>query len=170
MPTNWYLFFATALIPLIIGFFWYGNMGFGKKWMRINGFTEESLAGANMGVIMGLSYVFGIFISLALSGIVIHQTSVFQVMMPGVAESGSAAQAQFNDLMATYGNNFRDFGHGALHGGFLALMLAFPLIAINSLFERRGWAYIGIHTGYWFIVFLLIGGVLCQFLQYAPAS
>ena len=44
MPTNWYLFFATALIPLIIGFFWYGNMGFGKKWMHINGFTEESLA------------------------------------------------------------------------------------------------------------------------------
>jgi len=117
MPSNWYLFFATALIPLAIGFFWYGAMGFGKKWMRINGFTEESLAGANMGVI-----------------------------------------------------NFRDFGHGALHGGALAIMLVFPLIAINSLFERRGWVYIGIHTGYWFVVFTLIGGVLCQFLTYGPAS
>jgi len=117
MPSNWYLFFATALIPLAIGFFWYGAMGFGKKWMRINGFTEESLAGANMGVMMGLSYVFGIVLSLALSGVVIHQTGVLQVMMPDVGESGSAAQAQFNDLMTTYGNNFRDFGHGALHGG-----------------------------------------------------
>jgi len=170
MPSNWYLFFATALIPLAIGFLWYGDMGFGKKWMRINGFTKESLAGANMGVIMGLSYVFGIVLSLALSGVVIHQTGVLQVMMPDVGESGSAAQAQFNDLMTTYGNNFRDFGHGALHGGALAMMLVFPLISINSLFERRGWVYIGIHTGYWFVVFTLIGGVLCQFLTYGPAS
>ena len=81
MPTNWYLFFATALIPLVVGFFWYGNMGFGKKWMKVNGFTEESLAGANMGVIFGLSYFFGVMISLALSGVVIHQTSVLQVMI-----------------------------------------------------------------------------------------
>ena len=56
MPTNWYLFFATALIPLVVGFFWYGNMGFGKKWMKVNGFTEESLAGANMGLIFCLLY------------------------------------------------------------------------------------------------------------------
>ncbi len=168
MPSNWYLFFLTALIPLVVGFFWYGNMGFGKKWMNVNGFTEESLQGANMGVIFGLSYLFGVFISLALSGIVIHQTSVFQVMMPDVAEAGSAAQGQFNDLMATYGGNFRDFGHGALHGGFLALLLAFPMIAINAMFERRGWTYIWIHTGYWFVCFVIIGAILCRFLTYAP--
>jgi len=85
MPSNWYLFFATALIPLAIGFFWYGAMGFGKKWMRINGFTEESLAGANMGVMMGLSYVFGIVLSLALSGVVIHQTLAMGLSMEGIS-------------------------------------------------------------------------------------
>ena len=168
MPSNWYLFFLTALIPLIVGFLWYGNMGFGKKWMIVNGFTEESLQGGNMGMIFGLSYLFGIFISLAISGVVIHQTAVFQMMMPDVGETGNVAQTQFNDLMATYGGNFRDFGHGAIHGGFLGLMLAFPMIAINAMFERRGWAYIWIHTGYWFVCFVIIGAILCRFLTYAP--
>ena len=168
MPDNWYLFFLTALIPLIIGFFWYGNFGFGKKWMSINGFTEESLEGANMAMIFGVSYLFGVFISLALSGVVVHQTNTLQMMMPDVIESGSAAQAQFNDLMMTYGGNFRTFGHGALHGGFLGILLVLPVVAINALFERRGWVYILIHTGYWLVTMALIGGVLCKYLYYAP--
>ncbi|MEM1124806.1 MAG: DUF1761 domain-containing protein, partial [Bacteroidota bacterium] len=32
---------------------------------------------------------------------------------------------------------------------------------MNALFERRGWKYIWIHTGYWFITLALIGGLLC---------
>jgi hypothetical protein len=39
-----------------------------------------------------------------------------------------------------------------------------PLIGINSLFERKSFKYIFIHTGYWIISLALMGGVLCQFL------
>lgn len=168
MPDNWWMFFVAGFIPLITGSIWYGNLLFGKKWMRVNGFTEESMQSGNMAVILGLSYLFGVIISFMMSGVVVHQTSVFQMMMPDVMESGNAAQQQFTDLMAMYGDRYRSFGHGALHGGMVALLLVFPLIAINALFERRGWAYIGIHTGYWFICLMLIGGLLCQMLTYAP--
>jgi len=166
MPDNWWMFFVAGLIPLLIGFVWYGKL-FGQKWMSVNGFTEDSLKGGNMPVIFGLSFLFSTFIALTLSGLVIHQGSVLQMMMPDVAESGSAAQQQFNDLMATYGGNFRDFKHGAIHGAFATIFLVLPLIGINALFERRGWPYIWIHTGYWLVCFILMGGLLCSTLQYS---
>lgn len=92
------------------------------------------------------------------------------MMMPGVMESGSAAMNDFNVLMSTYGGNFRTFGHGALHGVITALIFVFPLIATNSLFERKSWKYNLIHVGYWLISLALVGGVLCATLEYAPLS
>jgi hypothetical protein len=170
MPTNWWLFLVAGIIPLAVGFFWYGNMGFGRKWMKINGFTEESLQGGNMGLMFGLSYLFSVLIAFTLSTLVIHQGGVFATMMPGVMESGSSTQQQFNDLMAQYGSNFRDFKHGALHGALATVFFVFPLFAINSLFERRGWPYIWIHSGYWLVCLTLMGGLLCALLEYAPLS
>lgn len=168
MPDNFYMFFITALIPLIIGFIWYNPKVMGTTWMKANGFKEEDLQGGNMLVIFGLSYLFGVFISLGLSGIVVHQTNVFQVMMPDVMETGNAAQQQYSDLMAIYGDRYRNWKHGALHGAVFTVFIALPLIAINALFERRGWKYIMIHFGYWLITLTLIGAVLCQTLVYAP--
>ncbi len=158
--------FCCSSYPVAVGFLWYGNMGFGKKWMNVNGFIEEDLEGANMGLIFGLSFLFSAFIAFALSGIVVHQTAVFQMMMPEVMEAGSAAEGQFGELMAQYGGNFRDFKHGALHGAIITVFFVFPLIAINALFERRGWGYIMIHTGYWLVSLCLMGGLLCQTLIY----
>ena len=168
MPTNFYMWFVAGLIPLVVGALYYNEKTLGATWMKLNGFTAESMKGANMAVIFGATYVFSVFLAMSLTGATIHQGGAFQMMMPDVMESGSAAQKQFNDLMSQYGGNFRTFGHGALHGVLAALMFAMPIIAINALFERRGWKYIFIHTGYWLICLTLMGGLLCATLQYAP--
>jgi hypothetical protein len=81
-------------------------------------------------------------------------------------ESGSAEMIAFNDLMTQYGGNFRTFGHGAGHGVMFTVLFVLPLIAINALFERRGWKYIFIHTGFWLINLALMGGLLCATLVY----
>ena len=162
------MFFVAGIIPLLVGAAYYSKALFGKSWMDVNGFRDEDLEGGNMALILGLSYLFGVIFSFALSGIVIHQTNVFQMMMPDVMESGNAAQQQFTDLMNQYGSRYRNFSHGALHGGVVGLFIALPMIAINALFERRGWKYILIHTGYWLITSILVGGLLCATLQYAP--
>ncbi len=167
MPDNFWIFFVSALIPLIIGAIWYHPKIFGSAWMRTNGFTEADLAGGNMVLIFGLSYLFGVLLSFGLSGLVIHQGNVFQMMMPDVMESGHAAQAQFNDLMAQYGTRHRSFGHGAIHGVLAAVVFALPLIGINALFERRGGKYIMIHLGYWVTILLLMGGLICSTLEYS---
>lgn len=168
MPDNYWIFFITALIPLIVGFLWYHKNVMGTSWMKVNGFKEEDFQGNNMLLILVLSYLFGVFLSLGISGIVIHQTSVLQVMMPDIMEAGGAAQQQYNDFMNTYGDYHRNWKHGAIHGLIFSVFIVLPLIAINALFERRGWKYIMIHFGYWLITSTLIGAVLCQTLVYGP--
>jgi hypothetical protein len=93
--------------------------------------------------------------------IVIHQMGLFGMM---ANDKSPEAIAIFNDMMAKYGKEFRTFKHGAFHGTISAILIALPLIAINALFEKRGFKYILIHVGYWLVTFILIGGVICQFL------
>ena len=166
MPTNFYMLFVSALIPLIIGAIYYNPKVVGGAWMKTNGFTDKDLEGANMPLIFGLTFIFGIFISLMFSLIVVHQTGVSSMLMPNILEAGSEEMVLYNDLMSKYGSNFRTFGHGAIHGVIFTLFFVLPLIAINALFERRGWKYIFIHTGFWMINLILMGGLLCATLVY----
>ena len=91
-------------------------------------------------------------------------------MMPEVMDSGSDAMNDFNGLMGKYGGNFRTFSHGAIHGVITALLFVLPLIATNSLFERKSWKYNLIHVGYWLVTLALVGGLLCATLEFAPLS
>jgi len=166
MPTNFWLFFVVGLIPLVVGALYYSEALLGKKWMQLNGFTPEFLKEGNPIVLFGSTYLLSVLVAFAFSGIVIHQTSIFQTMMPDVMEEGSIAQAQFEELMAVYGNNFRNFKHGAIHGVLFSVLFVMPLIAINALFERKRWAYIFIHFGYWLITLALMGGVMSAYLTY----
>ncbi len=166
MPTNFWLFFVVGLIPLVVGAIYYSEALLGKKWMRLNGFTPEFLKEGNPIVLFGSTYLLSVLIAFAFSGIVVHQTSIFQTMMPEVMEEGSKAQAQFEELMAQYGNNFRNLKHGAIHGVIFSIFFVLPLIAINALFERKTWSYIFIHVGYWLITLSIMGAVMSAYLVY----
>ena len=49
----------AALVPLAIGNIWYNpKIGFGNAWMKASGMTEEKAKGANMILILGLTYLF----------------------------------------------------------------------------------------------------------------
>ncbi len=164
------MFFVTGLIPLLIGFLYYNPKTFGTIWMKTNGFTEESMKGANMGLIFGLTYLFSVVLSFFFTSVVIHQGGVFSMLMPDVMVSGSSDQQVYNELMVDYGDRFRTFGHGVIHGIMASVFFVLPIIAIISLFERRGWKYIMIHFGFWLICLMLIGGVLCQTINYGALS
>ena len=170
MPSNFYMFFLTALIPLAVGAFYYSPKVLGNAWMAANGFTTKDLEGDNMVKIFGISFIMGILISMTMGGIAIHQSGVAQVLFGAIGEGNQEAASDLAAFMEKYGDMHRTFGHGALHGAFFTIFFIFPLISINALFERRGWKYIFIHTGYWLITLTLIGGVLCQTLQWNPLS
>lgn len=165
MFDNPLILLASAAIPMFVGAVYYGPL-FGKAWMNTNKFTEEDLKGGNMAVILGLSYLLSILLSLGLAGMAIHQQGVMQLfaMNPDFQNPATEIGDLYHTVMDTMGGVHRSFGHGALHGAFAAVLLALPLITINALFERRGAKYIGIHFGYWLITFVLMSGVVCQWL------
>ena len=155
----------AGLIPMLVGAIWYGPL-FGRSWMRVNGFSEDTLKTGNMAVIFGLSFLLSIVFAVGLAGLCIHQNAVMQLfaMHPDFATPGTEVHTLYTTMIENYGDRHRTFGHGAVHGGFATILLALPLIAINALFERRGWKYIGIHTGYWLVTMVLMCGVICQWL------
>ena len=167
MEMNVYVFFITALIPLIIGSIWYNPKVFGNVWMRSSGVTEEQAQSGNMLLIFGLAYVFGVMLSVFFSSWSVHQLSVngLFAMQPGfVDKTDQGMIALVNSINGEYAGLHRTFGHGAIHGIIAAVLGALPLVAINALFERRGWKYIMVHFGYWLITFILMSGAVCQFL------
>ena len=170
MPTNFYMLFVAALIPMAVGFAYYHPMLMGNAWMKSNGFTTKDLEGGNMAVIFGVSYVFSVMLATMLSTFVIHQTDIVSTLMHAPNEWTAEAKEQIAALMEQYGDRYRTFGHGAVHGFLISLFVALPIIGTNALFERRGWKYILIHWGYWAITLILMGGLLCSTLEYALPS
>jgi hypothetical protein len=67
------------------------------------------------------------------------------------------------DFLTKYGNRFRTFKHGALHGTIAGVFMALPVLAINSLFEGKGFKYVAINAGYWIVCLAIMGGIVGQF-------
>lgn len=153
----------AALVPLLIGFVWYNPKVFGNAWMRGAGLTEESMKGANMALIFGLTYVFSFFIAFGLHSITIHQFGVLGLLQP---EQGYTDPAGVMDALKAASDQlagkFRTFRHGMIHGTINGMLILLPVSVINGLFERRGWKYILINAGYWIISTAIMGGIICQ--------
>lgn len=149
----------AAIIPLIIGFLWYNPKTMGTAWIEAVGLTEEQLKGANMGLIFGLSYVFACMMGVVIMALSIHQMGLNSL----VNDAGDATMLAAKTFKPMVENNFRTFGHGALHGTMAGLFFALPLLGTNALFERKSWKYIWINSGYWIISLALMGGVICHF-------
>jgi len=164
MKIDYLIITAAAVIPLIIGFIWYGPLLFKNAWMKEMNFTEESMKGANMALIFGLAFVFSFLLSITLQTLVIHQWGVASTLMgePGFTEQTGDAFAYFTNFMETYGGRFRTFKHGALHGTLIGLFVGLPIMGTNALFERKSVKYVAINVGYWVVTLALMGGVICQ--------
>lgn len=162
---NWYLLFVTALIPLIIGSFYYNPKVFGKAWMNAADITEEQAMRRSMLVTFGLTYLFSLFMSYIIALFSIHQSSIVQLFLheESLQTAGSEINNFVTDFNNKYGDRHRTFGHGVVHGIELCLFMGFGLIGINTLFEGRPMKYMWIHLLFWLICGSLMGGVLCAY-------
>ncbi len=165
MHINFLVLLIAAVIPMIVGFIWYNPKTLGTAWMQAAEISEDKMKGANMALIFGLSFVFAFLLAMAEQFMVIHQYHVYSIFQgdPTMSDPNSATSMMINDFMAKYGNNFRTFKHGALHGTITGLFVALPIIGTNALFERKSFKYIFINVGYWTITLALMGGVICAF-------
>ncbi len=116
-----------------------------------------------MPLVFGLSLVFGMMLAVALAPVVIHQMHIFSAVMkaPGFGKDGSQIAIYLANFMKHYGGAFRTFKHGAFHGVVNGIFFVLPIIATNAMFERKGFKYIAINTGYWTVCIALMGGLIC---------
>ena len=157
MEINFLALIAAAVSALMIGFIWYNPKVFGTAWMKAAEMTEEQIKGGNMAKIFGLALLFAFLLAFALQFITIHQTGA----MGMIGGDPSQARPSYNAFMADYGNAFRTFKHGALHGTIAGIFIALPIIGTNALFERKGAKYIFINSGYWIVTLAIMGGIVC---------
>lgn len=167
-PTNFYMYFIIALVPMVVGAAYYHPKVVGGAWMKSNGFTMESLQGGNMAVIMGVAYLLSFIFCFAQTPLVFHQAAAASLLFPEAFEAGSPEHTDLVAFMGKYGDRHMTFSHGALHGFMNAIFLVLPVIGIVANFERRGWKYVLIHFGYWAITLILVGGLICGTLKYPP--
>jgi hypothetical protein len=162
---NYWIIPIAGLVPMIVGFIWYHPKVMGTTWMNVAGMTEEKIKGGNMPLIFGVSFIMACMLASAILQMVIHQLGFQSMLMnqPGFGEEGTEVMVFFQDAMTKYGQDFRTFKHGVLHGVLAGLFFALPILATNSLFERKGWKYILVNSGYWLITLGIMGGVICQF-------
>ena len=161
---NIFVLLAAAVIPLLLGFIWYHPKVFGNAWMKASGMTEEKAKGANMALIFILVYVFSFLLAFAMCSMSIHQFHLYSLFyLQPIEDPNTEAGALFKQVMDTYGSSYRTFKHGAFHGVIGGIVLALPVIAINAMFERKGFKYIAINVGYFILTFALMAGVVCAY-------
>lgn len=166
-PFNPLVVAAAALIPLVVGFIWYNPKVFGNVWMKAAGVSPDSAKGANMALVFGLTYLFSFFAAMTINQLCIHQFGFYSMLQgqPGITDPNSEVSLFFKMAMEKYGNEFRTFKHGALHGGLAGLFFAMPITGVGALFESKGFKYIAVHTGYWIVSLALMGGVICAYTK-----
>jgi hypothetical protein len=164
MKFNFIITAIAAIVPLFMGFLWYNPNLFGKAWMKECGFTTESIGKPNP-IIFLYAYLLSFLLAFILNTIAIHQFGFFSVLMsdPSLMEPGSELNNYAMDFMSKYGTNFRTFGHGALHGAMVGLLIALPIMGTNALFEKKSFKYVMINAGYWVVSIALMGGIICKF-------
>lgn len=157
LEMNWIAIVLAAFTPLIIGFIWYNPKTFGNQWMRESGMTDEKMKGTNIILLFTISFVYALMLALMTNFLTVHQWGAVG-MIGGKYEE---ALPSYSAFMSDYGMKFRTFKHGALHGFMAGVLLAFPLIGTNAMYERRSFKYTLITSGFWIICFTIMGGIIC---------
>lgn len=154
MEFNFLAFLVAAIVPLVTGFIWYNPKTFGTAWARAAEMTEEKMKSGNMAVIFIVTLVLSFILAFMVQFLVIHEMGAF-----GMVE-GDTSSATYQAFMEEFGGKYRTFKHGALHGAMSGLFLVLPILGINALFERKGWKYILINTGYWVLTIGIMGAII----------
>ena len=156
---NFKAIFVASFSSLIVGFIWYNPRVFGTIWMNETGMTEEKARQSSMLKVFGLTLVLSFMLAFIMPTFVIHQFGALG-MIGGPSEV-EKAMPSYLAFLSDYGNVFRTYKHGALHGSMIGLFVALPVIATNCLFEQKSFKYAAITSGYWIIVMTIMGAIIC---------
>jgi hypothetical protein len=125
--------------------------------MKETGMTEENAKKGNKVKIFGFTILFSVMLSMMIPALVIHQMGAFGM----IGGDATKALPSYNAFLADYGDAFRTYQHGALHGFVSGIFFILPVIGIHSMFDQKSWKYIFVTSGYWIITLTIMGAIIC---------
>jgi hypothetical protein len=127
--------FLAGIVSMVIGFVWYSYAMFAKPWMKLMGYTKESMKveQKKMGPMYALSFV----LSLLTAYVLAHVMGLSQNFY------------QQNDILAGVGSAF-----------WMWLGFVMPVQATDVIFGGKKWTLFAINTGYQLASLLAMGIVL----------
>ncbi len=125
----------AAIGSMLVGFLWHSPLLFGKIWMKLKGFTSESLKEKQQK--MGISYALTFLLTLVMSFVLSH--------------------------IITFSNNF--YGYSIIQTSLTTafwvwLGFVMPVQATATIFEEKKWGLFAIDTGYQLTSLLIMGLIL----------
>ncbi len=147
----------AALASIVISFVWFSPKVFGNILAQASGGVDLPMKKRNVPVTILLSILYAFMIALMMQPIVVHQAGAIAATQDITGVDASVLQNYLN----SYGNTYRTFKHGALHGFIAGLFFALPVIGIPALHEKRNWKYVLITAGYWILTCMVMGSIIC---------
>lgn len=136
VEVNYLAVILAGVASMAVGFMWYGPMLFGKQWMKLKGYSSESLKKEQkeMGKWYAVSFVLALFTAYVLSHVMSLSINFF---------------------------NYDNFTTGLTTAFWMWLGFVMPVQATATIFsESKNWKLFGIDTGYQLSSLLVMGIVL----------
>lgn len=135
VEVNYVAILVAAIVSMVIGFAWYSPMILGKPWMKLKGYTQESLKAAQkeMGKLYGLSFILALVTAYVLS----HVMTLSE---------------------AFYGYERLQVGLTTAFWMWLGFIM--PVQLTDQIFGEKKWQLFGINTGYQLLALLAMGVVI----------
>lgn len=137
IDVNYLAVLVAAIVSMILGFAWYGPI-LGKPWMKLKGYTPESLKKAQQG--LGGLYALSFVLALVTAYVLFHVMTLSKRF---------------------YG--YSDMQTGLMTAGFAWLGFMLPVQATATIFGDKKWALLAIDTGYQLVSLLAMGLVIAYF-------
>jgi uncharacterized protein DUF1761 len=142
-PINYLAVLVAGIVIFVLGGLWYSPVLFAKRWIALQGRTEEQMraqaASANMPLMYASAFITGLIIAWALALILAHISRD-----PGMAEAGGGVSA----------------AHGAIIGFVCWLGFAASTSYATVLFSGKPRQLWFIDTAYNLVSFVLAGIIL----------
>ena len=135
VEVNLFAVLLAGIVSMIVGFLWYSYALFAKPWMKLMGYTKESMKveQKKMGPMYGVSFVLSLLTAYVLSHVMGLSQNFYQQ----------------SDLLAGVGSAF-----------WMWLGFVMPVQATDVIFGGKKWKLFAINTGYQLASLLAMGLVI----------
>ena len=135
VEVNFLAILLAGIVSMIVGFLWYSYALFAKPWMKLMGYTKESMKveQKKMGPMYGVSFVLSLLTAYVLSHVMGLSQNFYQQ----------------NNIIAGVGSAF-----------WMWLGFVMPVQTTDVIFSGKKWKLFAINTGYQLASLLAMGLVI----------